>query len=54
MVYPVDNKFFQESARNADEAKQFLVLANRILANEKVFDAYGHISIRNPENPNTY
>ena len=31
-----------------------LVIANRILANENVVDAYGHISIRNPENPNTF
>ncbi|MFQ5982550.1 MAG: class II aldolase/adducin family protein [Woeseiaceae bacterium] len=31
-----------------------LVIANRILANENVCDAYGHVSIRNPENPNTF
>lgn len=31
-----------------------LVIANRILANENVCDAYGHISIRNPKNPNTF
>jgi ribulose-5-phosphate 4-epimerase/fuculose-1-phosphate aldolase len=28
-----------------------LVIANRILAREDVVDAYGHVSIRNPENP---
>jgi HCOMODA/2-hydroxy-3-carboxy-muconic semialdehyde decarboxylase len=28
-----------------------LVIANRILANEDVVDAYGHVSIRHPENP---
>src|SRR3954471_8826599 len=28
-----------------------LVVANRILANEDVVDAYGHVSVRNPENP---
>ena len=26
-----------------------LVIANRILANEEVVDAYGHVSVRNPE-----
>src|SRR5258705_9230895 len=26
-----------------------LVIANRILANEDVVDAYGHVSVRNPE-----
>ncbi|MDG2176004.1 MAG: class II aldolase/adducin family protein [Gammaproteobacteria bacterium] len=31
-----------------------LVIANRILAREEVVDAYGHISIRNPDNPNTF
>jgi HCOMODA/2-hydroxy-3-carboxy-muconic semialdehyde decarboxylase len=31
-----------------------LVAANRILANEGVLDAYGHVSLRNPENPATY
>ena len=31
-----------------------LVVANRILANENVCDAYGHVSIRNPNNPNTF
>jgi ribulose-5-phosphate 4-epimerase/fuculose-1-phosphate aldolase len=31
-----------------------LVLANRILANEGVVDAFGHVSIRSPENPHRY
>jgi ribulose-5-phosphate 4-epimerase/fuculose-1-phosphate aldolase len=31
-----------------------LVLANRILGHEGVLDAYGHISIRSPDNPNRY
>ena len=31
-----------------------LVIANRILANENVCDAYGHVSIRNPNNPDTF
>src|SRR5205823_2372994 len=28
-----------------------LVVANRILAKQDVVDAYGHVSIRNPDNP---
>lgn len=31
-----------------------LVIANRILANEDVADAYGHVSVRNPDNPHTF
>lgn len=31
-----------------------LVIANRILANEDVVDAYGHVSVRNPDNPKTF
>ena len=31
-----------------------LVLANRILANEKVLDGFGHVSIRDPRNPGRY
>src|SRR5499433_762504 len=31
-----------------------LVVANRILANEDVVDAYGHVSIRHPANPARY
>jgi ribulose-5-phosphate 4-epimerase/fuculose-1-phosphate aldolase len=31
-----------------------LVTANRILANEGVLDAYGHVSIRDPAHPNHY
>ncbi len=35
-------------------ALQELVIANRILANEGVLDGFGHVSIRNPENPERY
>src|SRR3974377_1855448 len=31
-----------------------LVAANRILVNEGVLDAYGHVSIRHPGNPSRY
>src|ERR1700747_3014494 len=33
---------------------QDLVIANRILAREEVVDAYGHISVRHPDNPNRF
>jgi len=35
-------------------AMRQLVMANRILAREGVVDAYGHVSIRHPDNPNHY
>jgi ribulose-5-phosphate 4-epimerase/fuculose-1-phosphate aldolase len=31
-----------------------LITANRILANEGVVDAFGHVSVRDPRNPNHY
>src|SRR5918911_536282 len=31
-----------------------LVIANRILANEDVVDAYGHVSVRNPQAPERF
>ena len=31
-----------------------LVIANHVLAKENVVDSFGHISVRNPENPNHY
>ena len=40
--------------KNAEEAKYLCFLANRILANEGLFDAFGHVSLRNPENPGTF
>jgi HCOMODA/2-hydroxy-3-carboxy-muconic semialdehyde decarboxylase len=36
------------------ELRYQVALANRILANEGVVDAFGHVSLRNPNNPNTY
>jgi ribulose-5-phosphate 4-epimerase/fuculose-1-phosphate aldolase len=37
-----------------ERVKQDLVIANRILAREEVADAYGHVSVRNPENPRRF
>src|SRR5437764_154141 len=34
-----------------DTLIQDLVIANRILAKEDVVDAYGHVSVRHPDNP---
>ena len=31
-----------------------LVIANRILSNEGVVDAFGHVSVRHPTNPEFY
>lgn len=38
----------------AQNVVEELVTANRILANEGVLDAYGHVSIRDPRNPNHF
>ena len=37
-----------------DSLIQDLVIANRILAKEEVVDAYGHVSLRHPDNPNHF
>lgn len=37
-----------------DQALWDLAVANRILAREDVVDAFGHVSIRHPENPERY
>lgn len=37
-----------------DDALTKLVLANRILARENVIDDFGHVSMRNPVNPERY
>jgi HCOMODA/2-hydroxy-3-carboxy-muconic semialdehyde decarboxylase len=36
------------------EARRELATANRIVANEGVLDAFGHVSMRHPDNPNRY
>lgn len=37
-----------------ERIKNDLVVANRILAREEVVDAYGHVSMRSPQNPNHF
>jgi ribulose-5-phosphate 4-epimerase/fuculose-1-phosphate aldolase len=37
-----------------DDARRDLVLANRILANEGILDAFGHVSIRHPEHADRF
>ena len=39
---------------NRDDIRRELVIANRILAAEDVVDAYGHVSMRDPENPGRF
>src|ERR1700720_962725 len=39
---------------NVDTVIQDLVIANRILAKEDVVDAYGHVSVRHPEDPSCF
>jgi 3-hydroxy-2-methylpyridine-4,5-dicarboxylate 4-decarboxylase len=40
--------------KTASDAVERVVMANRILANEGILDALGHVSLRNPENPKTF
>ena len=40
---------FNPMPADAGEAREQCVVANRILANEGILDAFGHISVRNPE-----
>jgi ribulose-5-phosphate 4-epimerase/fuculose-1-phosphate aldolase len=37
-----------------DKARIEVAIGNRILANEGVLDAFGHVSLRHPANPNRY
>ena len=37
-----------------DSLIQDLVIANRILAKEEVVDAYGHVSVRHPDDPKRF
>jgi ribulose-5-phosphate 4-epimerase/fuculose-1-phosphate aldolase len=39
---------------NLDSLIQDLVIANRILAKEDVVDAYGHVSVRHPDDPKRF
>ena len=39
---------------SVDEELRDLVIANRVLSNEGVVDAYGHLSVRNPEAPERF
>ena len=45
---------FNANPKTAAEAIDQLVWADRILANEGIFDYLGHISVRNPENSKTF
>ena len=40
--------------KEIEHVRNDLVIANRILAREEVADAYGHVSVRNPDNPRTF
>jgi ribulose-5-phosphate 4-epimerase/fuculose-1-phosphate aldolase len=41
-------------ANKINEARAELSLANRIVAHEGIIDAFGHVSMRHPDNPNRY
>jgi ribulose-5-phosphate 4-epimerase/fuculose-1-phosphate aldolase len=39
---------------NLDEARELLARANRMIANEGVLDAFGHVTMRHPADPQRY
>ncbi|MCX8023478.1 MAG: class II aldolase/adducin family protein [Syntrophorhabdaceae bacterium] len=45
---------YNPNPKTAKEAIEQVVWANRILANEGILDDQGHVTVRNPENPNTF
>ena len=42
------------ATKSIDQITRELVIANRILAHEEVVDAYGHVSVRHPDDPGRY
>lgn len=55
-LLPLEVRAQSQGVRVLSEAAaiQELALAGRILANEGVLDAYGHVSVRHPADPNRY
>ena len=41
-------------AEDLSDLRYQIALANRLLTNEGVLDAFGHVSMRHPDNPNRY
>ena len=39
---------------NLDEARELVARANRMIANEGVLDAFGHVTMRHPTDPKRY
>ena len=39
---------------DAGAAISELVIANRVIAHLRLVDSFGHITVRNPENPQTF
>ena len=46
--------YFNPEPKTASEAVRDLVLANRILSYEGIFDYLGHVSVRNPQNRKSF
>jgi HCOMODA/2-hydroxy-3-carboxy-muconic semialdehyde decarboxylase len=47
-------KNWEAPVSNLDDCRAKLVVANRILAHENVMDAYGHVSMRHPDQPDRF
>jgi HCOMODA/2-hydroxy-3-carboxy-muconic semialdehyde decarboxylase len=46
--------YYVPQPNSVEEASSQLVLANRVLAIEGIFDHLGHVSVRSPENDNSF
>ncbi len=55
LLHSVRAKKQEETSMDpVERARRDVVIANRILAQQRVLDAYGHVSIRHPLDPNKY
>jgi HCOMODA/2-hydroxy-3-carboxy-muconic semialdehyde decarboxylase len=54
LVCPNSNRRKSPVSDDLADIRRQIALANRILANEGVLDAFGHVSLRHPGNPDRY
>jgi hypothetical protein len=49
-----DSPIWSADMNAIDQVLNELVVANRVLSNENIVDAYGHVSIRHPDDPTRF
>src|SRR5579864_4495592 len=50
----LEPRLAEESSVDASAAISELVMANRIVAHLRLVDSFGHVTVRNPENPQRF